>query len=108
MSLTAYVPVCPPGFDCAFLNSCPHFYVPCPDGYFCGSYEGYPDQSEMDFRYASYKYMNSATDVTHQNKIEFIDPDRAIQVKCLFGFFCSSSSQMEVRISRRSICLNCV
>ncbi len=89
-------PVCPPGFDCAFLNSCPQFYVPCPDGYFCDSYLGYKGQGEMDFRYAQYEQRNGWADVTQQNKEEFCDKDKAIQVKCLFGFFCSSSSEMEV------------
>ncbi len=64
----------------------------------------------MDFRYAQYGY---GDDATEENKEVFCDRDKAIQVKCLFGFFCSSSSQMEVSITtndvkRRGNCFACL
>jgi hypothetical protein len=98
MSLSAVVPACPPGFDCAFLNSCPQYFVDCPDGYFCDSYQGYPGQGKMDMKYAMYTQMDSDATVTEKNKENYIDKNRAIQVKCLFGFFCSSPNEMEVGV----------
>jgi hypothetical protein len=51
----------------------------------------------MDFQFAMYKERNALdVTVTQKNKELYIDKNRAIQVKCLFGFFCSSSSTMEV------------
>ena len=90
-------PICPPGFDCALLNSCPSYTQPCPEGYFCGSYEGMHHQSLMDYRYAQLVnlYQDDA-DVTHDNKKKYIDADRTIQSSCLAGFYCPDSATMEV------------
>lgn len=91
------VPRCPPGFDCALLNSCPAYIQPCPDGFFCGSYEGLKHQSLMDFRYAeyAYQYVDDVT-ITHKNKGRYIDPDRVMQAACLDGFYCPDATSMEV------------
>jgi hypothetical protein len=106
MSQSAVVPACPPGFDCAFLNSCPQYYVDCPDGYFCDSYQGFPGQGKMDMKYAMYTQMNSDATVTEKNKERYIDKNRAIQVKCLFGFFCSSYDEMEVSVFVRDLSIH--
>eukprot|EP01033_Poteriospumella_lacustris_P001858 gene1858-1351_t len=85
---------CAPGMDCALLNSCPTYYVACPDGYFCSSYQSFPDESGMDYDYAIMKMANNDAEVTRQNAIWFIDPDRAIQNRCLNSFYCENVTEM--------------
>jgi hypothetical protein len=45
----------------------------------------------MDYRYGKYAYGDV---VTESNKEQYIDPDRAIQCKCLLGFYCPNSTTM--------------
>ena len=101
--MSSSTPLCPAGLDCTFANACPSAYVECPPGYFCGSYEGYKDEKDMDYAYAMYKSQFGGTDdvaITPKNAKNFIDPDRAIQNGCLAGFFCPNATTMEVRLTR--------
>lgn len=60
----------------------------------------------MDMKYAMYTQMNSDATVTEKNKERYIDKNRAIQVKCLFGFFCSSYDEMEVSVFVRDLSIH--
>lgn len=90
--------VCPAGFDCQAASSCPSYTVPCPDGYFCSSYEGNRYESDLDFQYASTvtRYLHDPIDITNRNKKNYIDPDRAIQSACLSGFYCPNPTTILV------------
>jgi hypothetical protein len=48
----------------------------------------------MDYEYATYKENHDGGGVTEENSWMYIDPDRAIQSKCLLGFYCPSSTTM--------------
>jgi len=93
------VPVCAPGFDCAFANSCPQLIVDCPPGYFCSSYAGAEHQNDIDYRYALEKNLNNDNTVTRDNKEEYVPYDRAIQTRCMPGFYCPNATVMLVRLS---------
>lgn len=75
-------------------NSCPAYTLPCPEGYFCGRYQGYSNQNDIDYYYAVLKEMYQGADVTYDNSYWYIDYQRAIQSKCVEGFYCPSSSEM--------------
>eukprot|EP01040_Poterioochromonas_malhamensis_P002087 gene2087-2226_t len=90
----SFYDVCPAGFDCQAASSCPSYTVPCPDGYFCSSYEGNRYESDLDFQYASTvtRYLHDPIDITNRNKKNYVDPDRAIQSACLSGFYCPNAT----------------
>jgi hypothetical protein len=99
--------LCPEGYDCTGKSSCPtntlecpigmyalHFFIilthlkPFPPsylGYYCGSYQGHPQQTEIDKGYAFYKSLFTADSVTDSNYLDFIEPNRQIQSLCIRG-----------------------
>lgn len=83
---------CPPGFDCAFLNSCPAIIKPCPEGFLCSSYAGHPQQGDIDLSYAKMKNIYTDVAVTEKNKEDFVVPDRAVQSRCYAGFYCPNAT----------------
>lgn len=98
MSLSSPV-ICPPGFDCAFANSCPSPFIECPPGFLCSSYADMEEKKEIDYSYALYKSLFGGTGdvvVTPNNARKFIDPDRAIQNACLKGFYCPDATTIKV------------
>lgn len=48
----------------------------------------------MDYEYAIMKMANNDAKVTRQNAIWFIDPNRAIQNRCLNSFYCEDVTEM--------------
>eukprot|EP00981_Chlorochromonas_danica_P011806 scaffold4280_cov169-Ochromonas_danica.AAC.5 len=91
--------LCPLGFDCALLNSCPSYIQPCPDGFFCGSYANSSHLDELDYRYAMLLSINSGDDVTQSNKEDFVPPGRVVQSMCFAGFYCPDHSSILVSLS---------
>lgn len=90
-------PPCAPGFDCTFQTSCPSFYIDCPSGYFCGSYEGQKHEKLMDYRYALYRSNNDDTvTVTSTNYEKYAPPNRTVQMECFIGLTCPNGTTIEV------------
>jgi hypothetical protein len=81
------VVVCPPGFDCSLVYSCPSFISSCPAGFLCSTYETLADEyiETADFRYDEFKF----GEVTSQ---PFPEPGRYIQVSCIKGFYCPNAT----------------
>eukprot|EP01038_Epipyxis_sp_PR26KG_P012000 gene12000-16066_t len=88
--------VCPSGFDCSYLNSCPKATISCPNGYFCGSYEGFQYESRMNYQYSLQRNYFQPVTVTRTNYLDWVDSNRAIQSACLKGFYCPSASEMKI------------
>lgn len=89
-------PVCPPGFDCAFANSCPKLILDCPAGFLCSSYAGAPHQNDIDFQYAKELNMFNHAVVTRDTKEDFVPFDRSIQTRCMPGFYCPNATTILV------------
>lgn len=89
---------CPPNYDCQAFASCPSKLLPCPNGFFCSSYQNNSYQGELDLQYALIKMMygNNGVEITDSNKEKYIDKDRAIQTQCLAGFYCPDTTTMLV------------
>lgn len=48
----------------------------------------------MDYEYATMKEAHNDVEVTRSNAYLYIDPDRAIQNRCLNGYYCESDMEM--------------
>ena len=48
----------------------------------------------MDYRYAVMENMYNDNEVTRENAVDYIDPQRTIQTRCLAGFYCDSPTTM--------------
>lgn len=57
---------------------------------------GFPDLAEMDYQYAKMKWQYADVDVTYDNAFLWADWARAIQTRCLNGFFCETGRNMTV------------
>ncbi|RYH26738.1 hypothetical protein EON65_14005 [archaeon] len=96
--------VCPKGFDCSLLNSCPAFKQDCPAGFFCDTYEGNKFQSDLDLNYAKLVTRFQDVVVTNQNKEKYVDVNRTIQAPCFQGFFCPTDNSIEVCMLKLIYC----
>lgn len=88
--------LCPPGFDCALLNSCPTYIQPCLDGFYCSSYANQPHLDDLDYRYALLKTLSDADSATWDDKEDYVVPDRAVQSMCFGGFYCPNATTILV------------
>jgi hypothetical protein len=91
-------PVCPPGFDCAYANSCPKLILDCPPGFLCSSYAGAQHQNDIDYQYAIQLNFFDDETVTRDNKEDFIPFDRSIQTRCMPGFYCPNATTILVSV----------
>jgi hypothetical protein len=97
MSSLQVAPTCPPGFDCAFLNSCPSFHLDCPAGFFCGSYENATHRAKIDFAYSTYATLyNPQETVTMSNADNYVPDGRVFQNACPAGFYCPDATTIKV------------
>eukprot|EP01039_Chlorochromonas_danica_P006863 gene6863-7586_t len=83
---------CPLGFDCALLNSCPSYTLPCPDGFFCASYANHTQLDDLDYGYALLRTLWDDQMATESNKEDYVVPDRVVQSMCFQGFYCPNAS----------------
>lgn len=89
---------CPLGFDCALLNSCPSYILPCPDGFFCASYANHTHLDDLDYGYALLRTLWDDQAATESDKEDYVVPDRAVQSMCFQGFYCPNASTILVSL----------
>eukprot|EP00981_Chlorochromonas_danica_P006926 scaffold1504_cov172-Ochromonas_danica.AAC.14 len=91
---------CPLGFDCALLNSCPSYTLPCPDGFFCASYANHTQLDDLDYGYALLRTLWDDQMATESNKEDYVVPDRVVQSMCFQGFYCPNASTILLKKDR--------
>jgi len=105
MSARPYL--CPAGFDCAFENACPSLVLPCPEGFFCGSFAGADNDTvaTMDLRYAEWKARLGSAAATKANaRAEFGELGRVVSVPCFKGFSCTSGNALPTQCPAGTFC----